>query len=211
MHTYGRTRRPAVVPIAIAVVAIVAVLAVVIAAGTASDDGSVEQVRVVDVGGAPLAELTGGEDGAVGQRAPTLAGASFDGEPVSMGAGLRSPQLIFFVAHWCPHCREEVPLLVEWLEQGAPEGIELRAVSTSVNPSAPNYPPSDWLEAEAWPVPTLVDDADASAARAFGLSGFPFFVALDANGVVVARASGELPIDQVEELVEAARGATSTR
>ena len=64
--------------------------------------------------------------------------------------------------------------------------------------------PAEWLAAEDWTVPTL-DDVDNSVAPQFGLSGFPYFVATDADGTVVARGSGELTTDQFDQLVEAAR------
>jgi hypothetical protein len=77
-------------------------------------------------------------------------------------------------------------------------------VATGTNADAPNYPPSKWLEDEDWPITTLVDDADSTTGAAFGLSSYPYFVAIGADGTVVARASGELPTDQIEALMTAA-------
>lgn len=181
--------------------------------GGSGDDGdgpapaAGAEVRPVEVTGAPLPELADpSRDPAVGQPAPSVSGASFNGTGVSLG-GTGRPQLIFFLAHWCPHCQKEVPRIVDWLdENGLPDGVDLRAVSTGVNEAAPNYPPSSWLAREDWPVRTLADDERSSAAAVFGLSGYPFFVALDAGGRVAARASGELTAPQIEALVEAARG-----
>jgi len=51
----------------------------------------------------------------------------------------------------------------------------------------------------------MIDDAQNSAATALGTSGFPFFVAVDAQGKVVVRGSGELTMDQVSQLIESAR------
>jgi cytochrome c biogenesis protein CcmG/thiol:disulfide interchange protein DsbE len=175
--------------------------------GDASTTDAAAEVQSVEVSGSPLPELANpASDPAVGQPAPAVSGASFNGTGVSIG-GAGRPQLIFFLAHWCPHCQKEVPLIVDWLDdQGMPDGVDLRAVSTGVNEAAPNYPPSAWLAEEDWPVRTLVDDDSSSAAAVFGLSGYPFFVALDAEGRVAARASGELTVPQIEALVEAARG-----
>jgi hypothetical protein len=55
-------------------------------------------------------------------------------------------------------------------------------------------------------VPTLADSDDKQAADAFGLSAFPFFVAVDASGEVVARTSGELTTEQFADLLDRARG-----
>jgi hypothetical protein len=49
-------------------------------------------------------------------------------------------------------------------------------------------------------VPVLADDEQSSAATAYGLSAFPFFVAVDAGGKVVARHSGELTPAQLDQL-----------
>ena len=38
-----------------------------------------------------------------------------------------------------------------------------------------------------------MDSDDSTAARAFGLQSFPYWVAIDADGTVALRVSGELP------------------
>jgi cytochrome c biogenesis protein CcmG/thiol:disulfide interchange protein DsbE len=113
--------------------------------------------------------------------------------------------VVMFVAHWCPHCQKEVPLITAHLGGKLPGDVDLFAVSTGVDQTAPNYPPGAWLRKENWPVPTLVDDAQGSAAKAYGLSGFPYFVVVDASGKVVDRASGEIPVEQFDALINAAR------
>ena len=111
-----------------------------------------------------------------------------------------------FVAHWCPHCRREVPAVTEWVKAGhQPDDVKLYAVSTATSPDRPNYPPSSWLEDEGWPGPVLADDESGSAASAYALPGFPYFVAIDADGNVAARMSGELTSGQLAALFDAAR------
>jgi thiol-disulfide isomerase/thioredoxin len=168
----------------------------------------VEQTRAVQASGTALPPLpTGGADGAVGQLMPELHGASFDGTPVSVTRDGRA-KLVLFVAHWCPHCRREVPVIVQHLRtRTTPAGIDLVAVSTDVADVRPNYPPSAWLADEAWPITTLADSADNTAAAAFGVSAFPYFVAVDASGKVVARTSGEISMDTFDQLMGQALGA----
>jgi thiol-disulfide isomerase/thioredoxin len=106
-----------------------------------------------------------------------------------------------FLAHWCPHCRAELPVLVRWLDNGRlPPGVRLYAVATAVRPGLGGYPPSGWLRQAGWPAPVLADDPAGSAASAFGLSGYPFFVLLDGGGRVVARASGERSPRELDRL-----------
>ena len=77
------------------------------------------------------------------------------------------------------------------------------SVSTLVDNSRGNYPPDEWLA--DWPVRTLVDSTDSSAARAYGLESTPFWVFVDAEGKVVGRASGTIaPSDLAERLEELA-------
>ena len=175
---------------------------------TRGDDGDAasDEVRHVTVTGSTLPVLEPPGDPTEGTEAPAVAGEDFDGQPVVIEPDGR-PKVIVFVAHWGPHCQEEVPVLAEWLaENGPPDDVDLYAVSSRTDPQLPNHPPSAWLEREGFDVPTIADDEDASALTAFGASAFPFFVALDGEHRVVARTSGEIPIDEWEELLARASG-----
>ncbi len=48
----------------------------------------------------------------------------------------------------------------------------------------------------------IVDDEIGSVSDAFGLTAFPFWVAIDSTGTVVFRNAGALPIDGFESLVQ---------
>ncbi len=214
-----RQRRQApVVAVVVGVVVVLAVIAFVATRG-GSGDGSgvatsggtgVAQVRPVSVTGQPLAVLPdGGKDPAVGQVIPDVSGQSFDGTPVRIGNDGRA-KLLFIVAHWCPHCQKEVPLVTSWLkDKTLPARTDVVAISTAVNRANGNYPPSAWLSREKWPVPTLADDSRGTAASAFGLSGYPFIVAVDASGKVVDRTSGEQPASVLDRMLAEATGAST--
>ncbi|HET7487815.1 MAG TPA: TlpA disulfide reductase family protein [Acidimicrobiales bacterium] len=207
------TRRPfPVLAIGFGVLVALALVVALVAAlggGGGRDGGPAEGVsetRPVTVDGQALAPDDGARpDPAVGRPAPAISGASSDGQPVSILNDGRA-KLVMFVAHWCPHCRAEVPRVVQWTAAGAGQGVDLYAVSTGVNADAPNYPPSSWLEREGWTVPTVADDKSGTAADAWGLTGFPYFVAVRPDGTVAARASGELDRGQFDALVAAAHG-----
>lgn len=142
-------------------------------------------------------------DLAIGMTVPTISAQDFDGERVQVRSG-GVARLYGFFAHWCPHCRAELPRVSDWLENNElPEGVELVAVSTKVDPIGPNYPPSAWFESEGWPDPVIVDNASNAVANGFGLTGFPFWVATNADGEVVRRTSGELTTTQFEALLAA--------
>jgi thiol-disulfide isomerase/thioredoxin len=130
-------------------------------------------------------------DPAVGQTIPTLTGKSvFDGSPVVVRP-TGKPQAIVFLAHWCPHCQREVPTLVKLAKAGKLDGIDVTAVATATSPDAPNYPPSAWLKGQSWPYPVMADSTSYQAGTAFGLSAYPMFVLVDANGTVAGRSTGE--------------------
>ncbi len=171
----------------------------------------------VTVTGEPIPVLAGnapvGQDIAFGWDAPLISGSDWKGNPVTIDPSDGRPKLIVFLAHWCPHCQTEVPEVQAWLnETGGSSEVDLYGVATSINPSRPNWPPGDWLESEGWTSPTIMDKNNR-ASIAYGLSAFPYWVALNSEGKVVFRiAAGigiegllglqQLSIQSMEELEE---------
>ncbi len=175
--------------------------AVVTRGNGAKNTVALKESRPVTVTGKALPAFEGGTDAAVGRVAPELRGSSFDGKPVAVTHD-GHPKLVLFVAHWCPHCQREVPLLVKYLhDHPLPSQMNLVAVATSTSPDQGNYPPSAWLARVRWPTPVLADSSAFAAAQAFGLPAFPYFVALDSHGKVVGRTSGEISTDEFAQLV----------
>lgn len=146
----------------------------------------------VTVTGTPLAPFaSGAQDSAVGTVAPEIRSGDFSGAPLSIEHD-GTPKLILFLAHWCEFCRREVPALQSWINaNGIPQGVELVSVATSNSEIRPNYPPNVWLEREGWTPPVLVDDEAGRIAQAFGLTSFPYYVAVNGAGEVQGRLAGE--------------------
>jgi len=176
------------------------------ASSSISVDPAAQETRTVTVTGPSLPNYTGrGVDKAIGETPPTLAGANFTDTPVTIAPGTGGPMMVVFVAHWCPHCRAEVPRLISWIAAGTPPAnLQIFAVSTAVDPKSPNYPPSAWLAKEQWSKPVLVDDDKGTAAQAWGLPGFPYFVIVGADGKVKLRLSGEVDTDALTKMVNQA-------
>jgi thiol-disulfide isomerase/thioredoxin len=189
-----------------AVVLIVAIIAIVAGGGDGDDADVGDQFRDVTVTGTALVELPDeGDDPDIGATPPTLSGAGFDGVPVTIDPAAGQPMMIVFLAHWCPHCNREVPRLVEWNDAGeVPADLQIIGVSTGASDEAPNWPPSEWIQDVKWPWPVLVDSQDQDAARAYGLPGYPYFVLIGADGEVKYRQSGEVPIEQLEQILATA-------
>src|SRR5699024_914149 len=151
----------------VAVVAVIGIVAVVMAKGSAEDDAKEwDDGAPITVEGESLPALADSdEDQAVGMQVPEISGTSvLDGEPLTLGDEGKG-RIYVVTAHWCPHCQNEVPKIVEHIEDSPlPDDVELIGLTTRMDPSGSNYPPSDWLEREDWTFPTLIDDAKGTAA-----------------------------------------------
>lgn len=190
-------------------VLVLVVAAIVVAVVGSSDGGTLgegeQAFGPVTATGAPLPPFEGpaADDPAVGDPAPSLEGESPTGDPVTIDPA-DGPMVIAFLAHWCGHCQAEVPRIVE-VADGSDEieGVPFVAVLTGSSAEAPNFPPGAWLEDEDWPAPAMVDteredEAELSVAySAYGGGGFPYLVAIDADGNVAERSSGELGEDGI--------------
>ena len=200
------SRTPLVVGVVVALVLVAGLVAWFVT--RSSDGGDAAEAPVfgeVSVEGEALPVLAEGADPStdpvVGTPAPVVSGTDFAGAPVTLASG-GEPTVVIFLAHWCPHCQREVPVVQQWLDDGGlPEGTQILSVATGQDPTLPNFPPATWLEEEGWTPPVLVDDESRTAATAFGLTSFPFWVFLDSAGNVAARASGELDPVQVGEFL----------
>jgi thiol-disulfide isomerase/thioredoxin len=160
---------------------------------TYGDD--VQENRPVEVAGEalpPLAEVVD-SDSAIGLAMPVIEGATFDGNAVTVGGPTDGPTLYVFLAHWCPHCNDEIPELIDLRNRdGIPEGMNIVGISTGVRPSDVNYPPSEWIVDKDWPSewPVMADSVESTTFVVNGGGGFPYLMIVDADGNLLARDSG---------------------
>ncbi|MGI9667548.1 MAG: TlpA family protein disulfide reductase [Acidimicrobiia bacterium] len=140
---------------------------------------------------------------ATGLTPPSLQGFNFSGDTVTIDYSDGRAKAVAFLAHWCPHCQEEVPRVQAWLDAtGGDPDVDMYSVSTSMNSGRDNYPPSEWLEREGWTVPVIRDDQENSALISHGAGGFPFWVFTNSDGTVAARTAGQLTIEQLEAILD---------
>jgi cytochrome c biogenesis protein CcmG/thiol:disulfide interchange protein DsbE len=201
--TAGPNRMPWIIGGAIAAIVLIVAVIAIAAGGGGGDDDAGQQFWDVTVTGAPLERLPDdGDDPDLGATPPTLTGYGFDGAPIAIDPASGRPTMVVFLAHWCPHCNREVPRLVEWNDAGeVPADLQIIGVSTGASDEAPNWPPSEWIQDLNWPWPVMADSQDQVAAQAYGLPGYPYFVLIGADGEVKYRQSGEVPIDQLEQIL----------
>ncbi len=147
--------------------------------------------------------LAGVPDTGIGAPAPEVTGVDFAGNTVEIkNDGV--PKVVLFLAHWCPFCQEEVPAVQTWFDAGGGvDGVEFISVATRMNSARPNFPPSEWLEREGWTAPIIRDDSDSAIFDAYGVSGFPFYAFIDADGNISQRLSGRLEVPQLQAAMEA--------
>ena len=207
-----RTNTTAIVLGVVAVIAVLAVIAIVFAVSNKKDFDSANtdllEFRPVKATGDPLPPQYSDDkqtqlNEAVGAQAPDLNGSSFNGTPVNITKDGRGKAIVF-LAHWCPHCNREAPLLADWIPANKSKypGVDFYAVATASTPTRANYPPSAWMKKLKWPTPIIADDNAYDAASAYGLASYPYLVFLDGNNKVVTRTSGELAMTDYAALVQ---------
>ncbi len=201
-------------PVAFAVALIVVVAALIAWFATSGDDDAepapvtVDGVEVAETGfaeavGAPLARFPdpGEPDTALGAAAPVIVAETYAGERLELG-GDGIARVIGFFAHWCPHCQAELPRVVEWQRDIAvPAGVQVVAVSTAVDADRGNYPPSAWFADEGYEGILVRDSAEFALAIGYGLTGFPYWVVVGADGSLVARTTGSIDTEAYETML----------
>jgi cytochrome c biogenesis protein CcmG, thiol:disulfide interchange protein DsbE len=205
-----RFSRGAIIGTIVAVIAVAAIVAVEAGTQGFAEDG-LPQFQEITVEGSALSPFPGmgAADPSVGQTAPSITGSDWEGNELSIEPN-GDPSLVVFLTHWCPHCQAEVPVLQDIADAGQiPEGLNTYAVVTGTDESAPNYPPTRWLQGEGWTYPSILDDESSSAATAYGLTSYPYYVVLDGENRVLGRLSGELGEDALLELMNTAAAGES--
>lgn len=147
--------------------------------------------------------VQGYDDPAIGLPAPEIKAFGLDGSEIFIG-GEGPTTLIMVLAHWCPHCRNEVRELSAFLgESEAMDRVRMITLLTSINEERANFPPHTWLEMEEWPLPSIVDTSSSQIATALGVSSFPFFIVLNDKGEIELRIPGRLGLETLTKLLDA--------
>lgn len=153
---------------------------------------------------AVLADTPSVSGAKIGVRKGALArdfiGRSPDGTPVRLSDLRGKPTIINFWATWCVSCLAELPDLKAVQQEIGTEGLNIVAVNAGENSSAAKRFLKE-LDAPAFRVgmdPTLI------VADAYGVSGLPQSVFVDADGVVRAVYTGQLSKELMQQYVQAA-------
>ena len=118
------------------------------------------------------------------------------GPDVSLAQLTGPPTLVNLWATWCLPCREEMPLLQDAFAQYG-EQVGFLGVDTQDSPEAAASFVAD-LQIE---YPHVLDP-EGELLAALGVRGLPVTLAVDRNGLIVARSVGQLDPEKLQQLVE---------
>jgi thiol-disulfide isomerase/thioredoxin len=142
-------------------------------------------------------------DTAVGLAMPRIAGTDFAGNPLAVDTADGRAKLIVGLAHWCPYCNNEVPILSDWYAAGLPDGVDVIALHVYADPAKPHFPPAAWIEETAFTLPLIADDESRTLVRTLGIPAVPFWLLVSADGTVMERGTGQVEADVLDGIVEA--------
>lgn len=122
---------------------------------------------------------------AVGQPAPEIALPNPDGKVVPLSSMKGKYVLVDFWAKWCGPCRQENPNVVRAYQKYKDKGFTVYGVSLDRSRE-------DWLQAIEQDNLTWTHVSDlkywqSEAAKTYNITGIPFSLLLDPNGVIIAK------------------------
>lgn len=143
-----------------------------------------------------------GEAARVGRTLPALTLSCLGGDRlVSTSAVLTgTPHVVTMWASWCGPCRAEAPMMAALARSGRVDVIGIDYGEHTATDGV------DFARAAGWTFPQL-QDPDQSTRTAWGLTGMPVTLVVDADGVVVVRRDGAWnSADDLRRAVDAALG-----
>jgi len=117
---------------------------------------------------------------ALGEMAPDFQVASLDGKPVKLSSFRGHVVLIDFWATWCGPCRIGLPETDRLAKVGGPKGLQVMAISDEDGATI-----SAFMKENKYSMPTYRDEG-AATQKAYGISGIPTTVIIDAEGKLSA-------------------------
>lgn len=122
----------------------------------------------------------------IGQSAPDFFLTSLEGESVQLSSFAGRPVVLYFWASWCHYCAEEMPKLVQAVQE-AQESSDIVLLSINMMESAEKA--REALDAWGVSTPVLLD-RDALVAQKYLVNALPNYYFIDGDGVLRGRIIG---------------------
>ena len=132
-------------------------------------------------------------------RLPGWAFPTPDGRVVSLAEFQGQPVVLNVWASWCPPCRREMPLLLEYAKKE--EGIAFVFVNSGENAETVRA----FLKREGLDLPNVLLDTEGRLVRRLRVVALPTTIFFDEEGKAVARHMGELSRAQLEDYLSKIR------
>lgn len=123
----------------------------------------------------------------VGSKAPGFKVTALDGKSIGLADLMGKPTLVVFWANWCPHCRNELPVVEKLYKDLGPKGVNFIAISLDTG----SEPAQRLVRDGKASFPIAVVGASSDVARSYDITGIPAVFVLDKDGIVKARYAGE--------------------
>ncbi|HEY5289875.1 MAG TPA: DsbE family thiol:disulfide interchange protein [Caulobacteraceae bacterium] len=135
----------------------------------------------------------------VGKPLPNLVLTNLDGSGrSSLRALVKGPALVNFYASWCAPCAQESPTLMALKYEG------VRIVGVSYEDERHPGDTAAFLKRLGDPYAAKLADPDGAAGIEFGVTGVPETYAIDAHGIIRAKAATPIDTSDAESLLAAA-------
>lgn len=133
------------------------------------------------------------------RAAPSIAGATLDGQRLDVAALRGSVVVVNFWASWCPPCRAEAPALASVAQRRAGQGVRFVGVNIKDDVSAARA----FDRRQGVPYPSIVDEAGVVLTRFRALAPQvpPSTLLLDRQGRIAGRFLGPVSEDQLDAAV----------
>jgi thiol-disulfide isomerase/thioredoxin len=170
-----------------------------VASGSAAPSGSVgpsdSAAPSGSVGPSDSAAPSGGGAFMIGQTAPPLIATQLgSGDEIDLSDLRGTPVWVNFMATWCPPCRDELPLMVDFAARYADEGLIVIAIDVR----EPESLVAPFMSSLGVTFPVGLDP-DGIAQDAWGAAALPVHYWVDPGGVIRAGALGGIGPDVMAE------------
>ena len=135
----------------------------------------------------------------VGDTIPAFTAPMLGGGTMTWDDYLGTPTVLAIWAPWCPHCQAELPRLSAGVD--AHPGVQMASVVTAIG-QEPGPTPEGYLASHGLTFPVGVDDAAMTILQGMGVQSFPTTYYVDPSGTVVDVTVGEVPDDQLTQILD---------